>query len=88
MSVNPSVLLCLLGAAVAATAHVGSKAAERRARESYQDLVGADPDLPEDSWQEVRPLAGRWGCLVAGLELLRGVGLALALGTGLYLIVR
>lgn len=85
-----SLLLVLLplGIALAVAAHLGSEAAERRARYAYRELVGEDHDLPEDGWQEIRPLAGRWGCLVAALGFLRGLGVALALGTGLYLIAR
>lgn len=81
------IILCVLGVVVALASHVGSKVVERLARESYRELVGEDPDLPDDGWQEIRPLAGRWGCLFPGLELLRGLGVMVALGAGLYLVV-
>ena len=84
---NVPILFCLLGILMAATAHTASKVAERRAREAYRELVGEDPDVPLDGWQEVRSLAGRWGCLVAMLEFLRGMGAFVALGAGLYLVV-
>lgn len=80
-------LFCLLGILMAVTAHVASKVAERRARQSYRELVGDDVDVSRDGWQEIRPLAGRWGCLVAVLEFLSGMGVFVALGAGLYLVV-
>jgi len=85
--VSVVVLSCLLGILMAATAHLGCKVAERRARQDYRELVGDDPDVPHDGWEEIRPLVGRWGCLLAALEFLRGVGFLVALGAGLYLIV-
>ena len=85
---SPALILLLLGIALATAGHIGSRAAERRARDAYRELVGEDHRLPEDGWQEIRPLAGRWGCLVAALGFLRGLGVALALGTGLYLAAR
>jgi hypothetical protein len=84
--VSPVLFLALLGVAIAAAAHSGSKRAERRAREGYRELVGEDHEPPDDGWQTIRPLAGRWGCLVAALEFVRGLGIALALGAGLYLV--
>jgi hypothetical protein len=72
---------------VAIAAHIGCKSAERHARESYQELVGEGYDAPADRWEEIRPLAGRWGCLVPGLELARGLGVAVAGGAALYLLV-
>lgn len=83
-----TVLFFILGILISLAAHAGSRAAELRARERYRELMGDAPDLPDDGWQEIRPLAGRWGCLIATLEFLRGVGIALALGMGLYLVAR
>jgi len=86
MTVSAASALLLLGIVVAAAAHLGCKVTERLARERYRELVGEEADLPEDGWQEIRPLAGRWGCLVAGLEFVRGMGVFLALGAVLYLV--
>ena len=83
---SAGLILCFLGAMVAVAAHLGSRAAESRARETYRELVGENYDLPEDDWQEIRPVAGLWGCLVAGLAFLRGLGVFVALGAGLYLV--
>jgi hypothetical protein len=80
-------MLLLLGVALALAGHIGARASERRAREAYRELVGEEPNLPEDGWQQIRHLAGHWGCLVAVLGFLRGLGVALALGTGLYLAI-
>ena len=81
------ILLCILGFVIAGVAHIVSKIAERRARQSYRELIGGDAELPRDGWQEVQPLAGRWGCLIAVMEFLRGIGVALAVGAVLYLTV-
>lgn len=81
-----AVVLCLFGIAMTVAAHNGSKTAERRARERYRELVGEAPDVPENGWQEIRPLAARWGCLFVALEFVRGVGVVVTLGTGIYLI--
>lgn len=51
------------------------------------ELMGEDPDLLADGWQAIRPLAGRWGCLVTALEFLRGLGMVVTLAAGLYLVV-
>ena len=80
------ILLCLLGIVLAVLAHIGSKVAEGLARERYRELVGEDYALPKDGWEEIRPLAGRWGCLLAVLDFLRGLGVVVALGTGVYMI--
>jgi hypothetical protein len=84
---SAAVLLVGAGGMLAVAAHVGCRLAERRARESYRELVGEGYDAPADRWDEIRPLAGGWGCLVAGLELARGVGVAVAGGAALYLVV-
>jgi hypothetical protein len=62
--------------------------AERRARIAYAELVGEETatNPPDDLWKDVRPLAGRWGCVVTTLEFVRGIGVVLALGAGLYLL--
>jgi hypothetical protein len=64
------------------------RVAERHAREVYRELVGeeATPSEPEDVWKEVRAIVGGWGCLVTGLEFVRGVGVVVALAAGLYLV--
>ena len=84
---STAALLVGAGGMLAIAAHIGCRSAERRARESYQKLVGKGYDAPTDRWEEIRPLAGRWGCLVAGLELARGLGAAVAGGAALYLLV-
>jgi len=84
---SEGVLIFLLGTAMAVVAHVGTKAAERRARDRYRELIGENTDLPEDGWQTIRPLAGRWGCLFAALQFMRGLGATIALAAGLYLVV-
>ena len=67
-----AVVLCLVGIVMTVAAHVGSKTAERRLRERYRELVGEALDVPENGWQETRPLAGRWGRLPAALDFVRG----------------
>ena len=84
-SVIPALLL-VLGLISAVAAHLGSKAAERLAHERYRELVDEKLDFPDDAWQEIRPLAGHWGCLSAGLEFLRGVGVVIAVAAALYLV--
>ena len=84
---SKGILLFLLGSAVAVAAHVGSKMAERRARDRYRELMGEHTDLPEDGWRTIRPLVGPWGCLLAAFEFLRGLGVVTALAAGLYLVV-
>ena len=85
--VSVALLLFGIGGATALAAHIGCRVAEKRARESYRELVNGASDDPADGWEEIRPLAGRWGCLVTGFEFLRGLGMALAGGTAIYLIV-
>lgn len=87
MPVGTVIGLCLLGLLVAVTAHVASRLAELRARRGYRELVGEDLDVPDDGWQGIRPLAGRWGCLLAVLEFIRGLGVVVALAAALYLAV-
>lgn len=69
-------------------AHRAIKVAERRAREAYEELVGEETaaNPPDDVWKDVRPLAGRWGCVVTTLAFVRGVGVVVALGAVLYLV--
>jgi len=69
-------------------AHLAIKVAERRARKAYEELVGEETaaNPPDDVWKDVRSLAGSWGCLVTTLEFVRGIGVVLALGAGLYLL--
>ena len=81
------VLLFGASAVLAIAAHLGCTLAEQRARESYRELMGKGYEPPADRWQEIRPLVGAWGCLVAGLELARGVGVAVAGGAAMYLII-
>lgn len=77
-----------LGIVLALAAHLAIGVAERRARKAYEELVGeqAAANPPDDVWEDIRPLAGRWGCLVTALEFVRGVGVVVALGAGLYLV--
>jgi hypothetical protein len=83
-----AMLVLGFGIALAVAAHVAIKVAERRARKAYKELVGerAAANPPDDVWKDVRPLAGRWGCLVTTLEFTRGIGVVVALGAGLYLV--
>jgi hypothetical protein len=76
------------GVILAGAAHRAIKVAERRAREAYEEMVGeeAAANPPDDVWKDVRPLAGSWGCLVTALEFVRGMGIVIALGAGLYLL--
>jgi hypothetical protein len=80
---------CVLGILVAVGAHLASKGAERRAKKAYKELVGEKhiSNAPEDIWTDVRPLVGGWGCLLAVLEFLKGVGILVAIGSGLCLII-
>jgi hypothetical protein len=86
--VSAAVLVSVLGLAVAAIAHLAIRVAERRAREAYRELAGeeAASSAPDDVWKDVRSLVGGWGCLVTGLELVRGVGLVVALAAALFLV--
>jgi hypothetical protein len=82
-------LVCLLGTATAAVAHLAIRVAERRARDAYRSIVGEDAAAgrADDEWKDIRPLVASWGCLVTILEFVRGAGVLLAFGAGLYLIV-
>lgn len=82
-------LFCILGILVAVVAHLASKEAEYRAKRTYKELMGNKHmrNAPEDIWTGVRPLVGGWGCLLAMLEFLKGVGILVAIGSGLYLII-
>lgn len=81
-----AVLLFGFGTAVAMGAHVGLKAAQRRARKAYRELVGKKHEPPEDEWEGIRTLTGGWGCLSAVLEFLRGLGVVLAGAAVIYLV--
>jgi hypothetical protein len=72
----------LLGVGVALGAHVAAKRAARRAEKTYRALLGPQhADAPDDPlWGEMRRKVGRWGCLAVALELLRGLGVLIALG--------
>lgn len=78
-----------IGLLAAVSAHLGAKVAERRARETYNRLIDTDHQqkILDDPWAEVRPIVGPWGCLTVALELLRGLGLLVAVGAGLYLLL-
>lgn len=82
------ILIVGFGVVLAAAAHLAIKVAERRARRAYEDLVGDETvaNPPDDVWKDVRSLAGSWGCVVTMLEFVRGVGVVMALGAGLYLV--
>jgi len=82
-------LACLLGSTSAVVAHLALRVAERRARDVYRSLVGEDAltSRADDEWKDVRPLVASWGCLVTILEFIRGAGVLLAFGSGLYLVV-
>ena len=81
-------LVCILGVALAAVAHLATRVAERRAQAVYRELVReeAASNASDDVWSDVRPLVARWGCLVTLLEFIRGLGVVVALAAGLYLI--
>lgn len=83
-----AILVVGLGIVLAVAAHLAIRVAERRARKVYEELVGEEVAVNplDDVWEDVRPLAGRWGCLVTALEFVRGVGVVVALGAGLYLL--
>jgi hypothetical protein len=83
-----ALLLIILGVAVAAGAAWGSRAADQRARQTYRRLMReyAEKQRPGDIWEEVRPVVGGWGCLVAALRLAVGLGLVTAIGALVYLL--
>lgn len=83
-----AVLIAGVGGAVAVGAHLAMAWAERRARRAYEELVGEEEAAraPDDGWRGVRRLVGGWGCLVPALALVRGVGVAAAVGAGLYVV--
>ena len=72
----------VFGVVVALGAHVAAKTAARRAERAYRALLGSQPiPVPDDPlWDEVRMGVGRWGCLGVAFELLRGLGVLVALG--------
>jgi hypothetical protein len=78
-----------VGAAIAAGAAWGSRAADRRARQTYRRLMRehAQTRRAGDVWEEVRPVVGGWGCLSAGLRLVIGLGVVTAVGALVYLLV-
>jgi hypothetical protein len=80
--------MLVTGVVVALGAHLGCRITERGARRAYKELVGeeAAADAPNDVWKDVRPLVGRWGILLATLEFLRGLGVVVAVGAGLYMV--
>jgi hypothetical protein len=82
-------LLFILGLLLALAAHLIGKEAERRAQETYDQLLRPEwqRSLPQDAWTEVRPIVGRWGWLVVLLNLVRGLALVLALIGGVYLLL-
>lgn len=84
---SAAVFLLAAGGALAIGSQLGCKLAERRARESYRELVDEGYDAPADRWEEIRTLVGHWGCLVAGMELGMGLGAAVVGGAALYLLV-
>jgi hypothetical protein len=77
-----------MGAAVAAGATWGARAADRRARQTYRRLMRehAETQHPGDIWEEVRPVVGGWGCLVAALRLVVGLGVVMATAALVYLL--
>jgi hypothetical protein len=83
-----AILIVGFGVVLAAAAHLAIKVAERRARKGYEELVGEETaaNPPDDVWKDVRPLAASWGCVVTTLEFVRGLGVVVALGAGLYLV--
>lgn len=85
-----AVLLCAAGILLAVSAHLATKVAERRAQAQYREVIGEEypAATPDDQWKGVRSLVGRWGCLVTVLEFVRGVGVLLAVASGLYLLTR
>ncbi len=72
----------VLGMGVALGAHIASRVAARRSERAYRALLGSQhPDAPGDLlWGEMRMRVGRWGCLGVAFELLRGLGVLVALG--------
>ena len=83
-----AVLLMVAGTGLATAAHLTIRVAERHARRAYEELVGEDAARypPDDAWKGIRSLTGNWGCVVAVLEFLRGLGVAVALGAGIYFV--
>jgi hypothetical protein len=77
-----------VGTAVSAGAAWGARAADRRARQTYRRLMRehAETQRPGDIWEEVRPVVGGWGCLVAALRLVVGLGVVTAIGALVYLL--
>lgn len=77
----------MLGIVMALIAHAIGRLAERRAREAYRELIGdEEPTIPNDNWQAIRPLIGRWGCILPLMEFIRGFGVLLALVAAFYLV--
>lgn len=72
----------VIGLGVALGAHIATGVAARRAQRAYQALRGPQHAKGSDDplWGEMRMGVGRWGCLGVALELLRGLGVLVALG--------
>jgi len=81
-----AVSILVLSTIFAVAAHVASKIAKRRAEKTYREFMRDVDESEEGIWHEIRPLVGGWGCSLAALEFLRGIGIFLALGAALYLI--
>lgn len=58
--------------------HVEPEVGGRRMR---PDISGTDP------WMDIRPIVGRWGCLVLLLEFLRGLAILVVIASTLYLLL-
>lgn len=50
-------------------------------RRMRSDISGTDP------WIDIRPIVGRWGCLVLVLEFLRGLAVLVVILSVLYLLL-
>jgi hypothetical protein len=75
----------IVGIVMAITAHFAHRIFKRLAHERYQMII-RDREVkdPTGLWTEVRPIMGPWGCLVIFLELIRGFGILLTVGSALY----
>jgi hypothetical protein len=78
--------LFLIGILLVLGAHWALNKAEERSRELYEQIVGPEhaQDEIESAWIGGKPVVGHWGCVVIVLQVLRGLGVLLAIGALVY----
>ena len=85
-----TLLISAVGFIVAITAHWAMKTTERRAKSRYREILGDQEHKTHqnDTWAEIRPTVGGWGCLTIALLFLRALGIITAFSATLYMLLR